>query len=129
MKVHDEVSRDVKPKKLLLAESTQKLDDAQLALKVIQDELQAVRDRVAGLKKQCDDTVAEKERLVEQAAQTESRLKRAGKLTSGLGDESVRWVATVGDLTTNRFALTGNIFIASACIAYFGGGEGGGGLS
>ena len=120
MKVYDEVAKDVEPKKQLLAESTKKLDDAQAALKQVQDELQAVRDRVANLKKQCDDTVAEKERLVEQAAQTEQRLKRAGKLTSGLGDESVRWVATVVELTKARGDLTGNIFIASACIAYFG---------
>jgi dynein heavy chain len=120
MKVYDEVAKDVEPKKALLAESTKKLEDAQGALRQVQEQLQAVRDKVAELKKECDDTVAEKERLVEQAAQTEARLKRAGKLTSGLGDESVRWVATVRELTQSRSDLTGNIFVAAACIAYYG---------
>ena len=39
--------------------------------------------------------MAEKERLTKNIQQTEARLKRAAKLTTGLADEQVRWAESV----------------------------------
>ena len=51
---------------------------------------------------------------------TEARLERAGLLTSGLADESVRWKETVETLKSDLGVLLGNAFLASASISYYG---------
>jgi len=55
-----------------------------------------------------------------QAELTRKRLERAGKLTSGLSEEGVRWHATADQLQTQIDLLIGNVFISAACIAYYG---------
>lgn len=53
-------------------------------------------------------------------ALTESRLARAGKLTSALGDEQVRWEESVAMFEQEIINVVGNVFIAAACVAYSG---------
>lgn len=84
MKVYDEVAKVVEPKKLVLAESTAKLEMEQKKLKSVQEELAAVIAKVEELQATCDKTVAEKQQLQEAADTTAKRLSRAGKLTTGL---------------------------------------------
>ena len=120
MKVYDEVAKVVEPKKAILAESMAKLQSEQSRLQKIQDELAAVIARVDELQATCDATVAEKQRLQDMADTTSKRLVRAGKLTSGLADEAVRWNETVAILQDEYIALTGDVFISAAFIAYNG---------
>jgi len=58
--------------------------------------------------------------LLLQAELTRKRLDRAGKLTSGLADEGVRWQATADQLQAQAALLVGDVFLAAACIAYYG---------
>jgi hypothetical protein len=51
---------------------------------------------------------------------TRKRLERAGKLTSGLADEGIRWQATADQLQTQTELLVGDVFLSAACIAYYG---------
>jgi len=120
MKIYDGVAKVVEPKKLILAESTAKLEAEQSKLKKVQDELQAVIDKVAELQATCDATVAEKTRLQDAADTTAKRLVRAGKLTGGLADEGVRWNETVATLLVERVSLIGDVFLSAAFIAYCG---------
>uniref|UniRef100_A0A672Z7Z9 Uncharacterized protein n=1 Tax=Sphaeramia orbicularis TaxID=375764 RepID=A0A672Z7Z9_9TELE len=53
-------------------------------------------------------------------ALTEARLTRAGKLTSALGDEQVRWDQSVDQFDQEIINVIGNVFIAAACVAYYG---------
>lgn len=53
-------------------------------------------------------------------ALTEARLTRAGKLTSALGDEQVRWEESVALFEQEIINVVGNVFIAAACVAYYG---------
>ena len=53
-------------------------------------------------------------------ALTEARLIRAGKLTSALGDEQVRWDESVSLFEQEIINVVGNVFIAAACVAYYG---------
>lgn len=53
-------------------------------------------------------------------ALTENRLVRAGKLTSALGDEQVRWDESVTMFEQEIINVVGNVFIAAACVAYSG---------
>merc|ERR1719424_2412453 len=98
MKTYDEVAKVVEPKKQLLAEAMAKLQDEQAKLKAIQDELAAVIAKVDELQATCKAAVDEKQRLQDAADTTSERFVRAGKLTSGLADEAVRWRATVATL-------------------------------
>ena len=43
-----------------------------------------------------------------------------GKLTSALADEGVRWQTTADSMGTQTELLVGDVFLASACIAYYG---------
>lgn len=51
---------------------------------------------------------------------TEARLGRAGKLTAALGDEQVRWQESITRFEEEITNVIGNVFIASACVAYCG---------
>lgn len=46
------------------------------------------------------------------------RLNRAGRLTSALADEELRWGQIVKDLTAELWAVPGDVLIASAYVAY-----------
>uniref|UniRef100_A0A671M0J4 Dynein heavy chain ATP-binding dynein motor region domain-containing protein n=1 Tax=Sinocyclocheilus anshuiensis TaxID=1608454 RepID=A0A671M0J4_9TELE len=51
---------------------------------------------------------------------TEVRLGRSGKLTSALGDEQVRWQESITFFEQEIHNVIGNVFIAAACVAYYG---------
>lgn len=53
-------------------------------------------------------------------ALTEARLGRSGKLTSALGDEQVRWQECITLFEQEIHNVIGNVFIAAACVAYYG---------
>lgn len=53
-------------------------------------------------------------------ALTQARLTRAGKLTSALGDEQVRWEESVVRFEQEIINVVGNVFIGAACVAYYG---------
>jgi hypothetical protein len=55
-----------------------------------------------------------------QAELTRKRLERAGKLTSGLAEEGVRWGQTVGQMDGQIERLVGDVFLGAACISYYG---------
>jgi dynein heavy chain len=120
MDVYSRVAKDVAPKKAKLQEMNDMLAAANTKLAGKQAELKAVLDKVAFLQKQCDDTVAEKEDLAEQAELTKNRLIRADKLTSGLASEGVRWKEILHELQAKMNDLLGDTFLAAASISYYG---------
>ena len=60
-----------------------------------QAKLAEVEAKIAELQKTYDDSLQEKQKLERNIATTASRLKRAAKLTTALGDEQIRWSETV----------------------------------
>ncbi|KAM8878755.1 dynein axonemal heavy chain 6 isoform 3-T3 [Spinachia spinachia] len=89
-----------------LREKQQKLEDVESQIKLLQD--------------QFDRSINDKEDLVNTMALTQTRLTRAGKLTSALGDEQVRWKESVALFEQEIINVVGNVFIAAACVAYYG---------
>lgn len=87
MSVFNRVSKVVEPKRQALANAEAQLAEANATLATKQAELQAVRDKVAGLQAQLAQAQADQKSLQEQADITEKRLARAEKLTTGLADE------------------------------------------
>ena len=51
--------------------------------------------QIADLESQYEFSVNEKERLTKNIGETQARLKRAAKLTTGLADEKIRWSESV----------------------------------
>ena len=64
-------------------------------LKEKQDKLADVESQIAKLQASYEASVNEKEALTKDMSQTAARLKRAGKLTTALGDEQGRWQESV----------------------------------
>lgn len=114
------VAKDVEPKKKRLAEMNAQLDEAKAALKIKQDSLQEVLDKVAALQKTAQETEAEKKNLERTAQLTKDRLARADKLTTGLADEQVRWKATVEKLTDQIERLVGDVLLSAGLVSYAG---------
>lgn len=120
MVIYSKVAKEVGPKKARVAEMNNMLKEANAKLKAKQDELAAVVEKVTKLKAKCDAAVNEKNTLNAKLSQTEGRMTRANKLTSGLSSESVRWKADSETLLVDIKLLVGNVFLSSACVSYFG---------
>mmetsp|Transcript_1422 Transcript_1422/g.4304 ORF Transcript_1422/g.4304 Transcript_1422/m.4304 type:complete len:1452 (+) Transcript_1422:2-4357(+) len=120
MDTYSKVAKEVEPKRQAVAELNRKLAVANGALKEKQDSLRKVEEEVAALKKRLKDTNDEKERFESEAALTKARLQRADILTLGLADEGVRWRETVASIKQEITNLTGDVFLSSAAISYYG---------
>jgi len=118
MVLYSEVAKTVEPKKKRLAEMNAALDAANAALKLKQDALQEVIDKVNKLKEECEKTMKEKADLEFQSKQCEDRLERAEKLTVGLAEEQIRWKEQELILRGQIRDLVGDVFISSAFISY-----------
>ena len=110
----------VEPKKAKLREAEATLAEANAQLKEKQDALAAVIANVEALQAQLTQAQKEQKDLKDEAEITEKRLERAGKLTSALADEGVRWQETADSLADQIGLLVGDVFISAACIAYYG---------
>ena len=120
MYLYHGVAKEVGPKKAKLEEMNALLNAANAKLAEKQAMLKEVLDKVAMLQQQCDETVAEKNRLVAESEQTALRLVNAEKLTVGLSAEGVRWKETLVTLGKQRMDLIGDAILACACISYYG---------
>ena len=120
MDVYARVAAVVEPKRQALAAAEAELKEANDMLAGKQAELKKVVDRVEGLEKQLKEAQDEQQLLAEQAETTQKRLQRAGKLTSGLADEQGRWQETADQIAADTRLLVGDVFVAAACVSYFG---------
>ncbi|KAK2919405.1 hypothetical protein Q8A73_003776 [Channa argus] len=120
MDLYSRVLKEVGPKREKLAKAQEELDMTMATLKEKQQKLQEVENQIMVLQKQFDSSINEKEDLVSTMALTQARLTRAGKLTSSLGDEQIRWEESVARFEQEIINVVGNVFIAAACVAYYG---------
>ncbi|XP_062296546.1 dynein axonemal heavy chain 6 [Scomber scombrus] len=120
MDLYSRVLKEVGPKREKLAKAQVKLDATMETLREKQEKLQEVENQIKVLQDQFEYSINEKEDLVNTMALTQTRLTRAGKLTSALGDEQVRWEESVALFEQEIINVVGNVFIAAACVAYYG---------
>ncbi|KAK2908777.1 hypothetical protein Q8A67_004614 [Cirrhinus molitorella] len=120
MDLYSRVLKEVGPKREKLAAAQAELDATMSTLKEKQNKLQEVENQIKILQEQFESSVAEKETLAKTRALTEARLGRSGKLTSALGDEQVRWQESITFFEQEIHNVIGNVFIAAACVAYYG---------
>ncbi|CAH2103550.1 unnamed protein product [Euphydryas editha] len=118
--MYAKVFRVVEPKILKHKEAAAILKSVMAVLRAKQKEVEAIE---AQLEKMMNELkVVEEERIKLQADVdlAAARLMRAGKLTQALADEKTRWEEGVKAATFRLKCTTGDIIIASGCIAYFG---------
>ncbi|XP_030047949.1 dynein axonemal heavy chain 6 [Microcaecilia unicolor] len=120
MDLYSRVVKEVEPKRQKLAAAQIELDATMSTLQDKQRKLKDVEEQIQELQDQYDKSVGEKESLAKTMAITEARLNRAGKLTAALGDEQVRWQESIASFEEEISNVIGNVFIASASVAYFG---------
>lgn len=75
---------------------------------------------MAKLQKDCDETVAFKNKLEDDINKTKDRLIAAEKLTHLLADEGIRWTVEIKSIDSNYQELIGNVFLAACTISYCG---------
>ncbi|XP_013408536.1 dynein heavy chain 6, axonemal [Lingula anatina] len=120
MDLYARVYRTVEPKRQKLAAAESELEAVMSTLREKQSKLAAVEEKIATLQKSYDDSINEKRTLEKKLAQTAGRLKRASKLTTALGDEKDRWEMNVADFEVQIGNVIGDVFVAAACVAYYG---------
>ncbi len=82
--------------------------------------LQEVLTKLASLDADLSEKRAKKAQLEADVHMCTVKLDRAQKLIAGLGGEKSRWTAVAGRLGQQFMALTGDIVLAAAQIAYLG---------
>uniref|UniRef100_A0A8C3J240 Dynein axonemal heavy chain 6 n=1 Tax=Chrysemys picta bellii TaxID=8478 RepID=A0A8C3J240_CHRPI len=120
MDLYSRVVKEVEPKRQKLNAAQAELDATMATLRDKQKKLKQVEDQIQALQDQYERSLEEKESLGKTMALTQARLTRAGKLTAALGDEQVRWEESIRNFEDEISNIIGNVFIAAACVAYYG---------
>ncbi|XP_044299896.1 dynein axonemal heavy chain 6 isoform X2 [Varanus komodoensis] len=120
MDLYSRVVKVVEPKRQKLNAAQAELDATLATLRDKQKKLRQVEEQIQELQDQYEKSLEEKENLARTMALTQARLNRAGKLTAALGDEQVRWEESILNFEAEISNITGNVFIAAACVAYYG---------
>eukprot|EP00937_MAST-01D_sp_MAST-1D-sp2_P001492 g1492.t1 len=120
MHTYDRVAKGIAPKKAALADAEAKLAGVMAELKVKQDALQVVLDKVAKLQADLQGAQQKKADLEAQEAKTQAQLKRAHQLIDSLASEKTRWTEAADKLASDLHNLIGNMVLGAGCIAYLG---------
>lgn len=115
-KVYKVVEPKIKRKEAAEAE----LKDVMRVLRQKQKELAAVEAKIQGLRDSLEEKQQEFQVIQDSVDLTYGRINRAGRLTSALADEQVRWRETVKVLTADLGCVPGDVLVAAACVAYLG---------
>ncbi|XP_055549943.1 dynein axonemal heavy chain 6 [Wyeomyia smithii] len=114
------VYKVVEPKIQKQKAAEEELSQVMQLLKSKQNELAEIEAKILMLMANLDEKKREMKVLQDHNDLTTTRLNRAGRLTSALADEEIRWRDTVQELTAEQFAVPGDVLVASAYVAYLG---------
>ncbi|CAG9860518.1 unnamed protein product [Phyllotreta striolata] len=112
--------RLVEPKRKRLKQAEVELAQVMAVLKEKQAKLAEVEGMIASLQNQFDQTIAEKEALINNMELTAARLNRAGRLNIALADEQIRWEESVKKFGVQMDNCLGDVAMAAANVAYLG---------
>ncbi|CAF4752613.1 unnamed protein product [Pieris macdunnoughi] len=118
--MYAKVFRVVEPKILAHKEAAAILKSVMAVLRAKQKEVEAIEAQLAKMLDELKVVEEERQKLQADVDLAAARLSRAGKLTQALADEKTRWEESVQTATYKLKCTTGDIIIASGCIAYFG---------
>ncbi|XP_075157385.1 dynein heavy chain at 16F [Haematobia irritans] len=114
------VYKVVEPKIRRKEAAESELKEVMAILRAKQQELAAVEAKIQALRDNIDQRSREFQVIQDSVDLTYGRLNRAGRLTSALADEQIRWKDTVETLTQELANVPGDILVSAACVAYLG---------
>eukprot|EP00762_Andalucia_godoyi_P006421 ANDGO_02891.mRNA.1 Dynein-1-beta heavy chain len=114
------VSVEVAPKRLRLRDAEDELAERTSALKAAKQRLEDVETRIAELEIAYEEALANKDELQAKVVDCATKLDRAGRLTSGLSGEKIRWGVTLTSLEEQSSNIHGDALLAAAGVAYSG---------
>ena len=104
---YNSIFKRVKPLMDSLRVASEAKKKAEDDLAVVQEKLDVIAEKLAGLQSQFMDATQEKAKVEEEAQKCLDRLDLATRLTSGLASEKVRWGTTVDQLKQEEITLAG----------------------
>merc|ERR1719174_2997484 len=110
----------VEPKRMALKEATETLDAAQTKLKNAKELVAELEKKLAGLMKEFDAVMKEKDDTVAQAKKMSDKLDMAKRLINALSANGVIWEQTVGTVGEELGFIPGDTVIACAYASYVG---------
>lgn len=114
------VFRVVEPKRQKQRMAETELKSVMEVLREKQKKLADVEKHIANLEAMFNRSVREKKDLEDNMELTAQRLIRAGRLTTALADEQVRWEEDVLAYKVIIDNMIGDILLSAACVAYLG---------
>ncbi|CAH0703555.1 unnamed protein product [Spodoptera exigua] len=118
--MYAKVFKVVEPKILKHKEAASVLKNVMAVLRAKQKEVEAIEAQLAKMIDSLRIVEEERAKLQVDVDLAAARLSRAGRLTQALADEQTRWEDSVKAASEALHCTTGDIIIASGCIAYFG---------
>jgi len=120
MLTYFETLKIVNPMRETARVMTEKLNVVMAALKVKEDELQEINDKLDYLNSQLNESVSEATRLGDELDGCQKQLYRAQKMIVGLQGEKERWTETVAKLGIQQQMINGDCLIGSGMLVYSG---------
>ncbi|KAF4667711.1 Dynein heavy chain 10, axonemal [Perkinsus chesapeaki] len=117
---YHEVARTVEPKRKLVAELTQKKEEAEANLARINEELGTLAENIQKLSDEEVKQSALLKALEDEADTMQRKLEAASKLIDGLGSERERWSKDITLQGEKKKRLVGDCLLGSAFISYAG---------
>ena len=118
--VYYDIVSDVEPKRIMLAEAQAQLSDANTKLAIVTAEVAELQAMLAGLEKEFEDAVNEKNSVIAEAEKCASKLDLANRLVNALASENVRWAAGIESLKDEMNVLVGDVLLSAAFVSYVG---------
>ncbi|KAH0787434.1 dynein heavy chain 2, axonemal [Histomonas meleagridis] len=114
------IYQDVHPLQEEVSRIQAEYDEKKREMQIKQDRLKQLRLELEMLRKQREEVNATREKLQNEAQETEIRLERANHLINGLIGERTRWEETIKNFDQLTKWLPGDCFLSSAFLCYSG---------
>lgn len=115
-----DVIQDIEPKRKLLQQATDQLEEATIKLNEVEDKVSRLNAALADLTSKFDKAIAEKNAAVAEAERCSRRLNLAQRLVSALGSEKDRWAKSIIYLQESYKLIVGDVLMASSFVSYTG---------
>lgn len=110
----------VAPKRFALQEANKRLDDAGAKVAAARSHVTGLLKNLATLQSELDSAIASKDLATRQAEKTESKVRLADRLISGLADEYKRWKISINDIVKKESCIVGDALLTAVFVSYAG---------
>jgi dynein heavy chain len=114
------ILQEVEPKRRALDEANVQLDEAKGTLHKVIAKVEGLQAELDTLTAELDAANLSKAEAEAAVAKGQLKLGLAGRLTTSLASENIRWAVNVRKLEANKTLLVGDVLLAAAFVSYIG---------